>query len=358
MFADGYAQPTAADEARVSVFQRRYPDGRESEDWYVSWYVGSKQYKKKIGPNKRAAELFEKNIALKRVRGELLGIKDEQRVLFPALADEYLKWVKGRKATHTIEDETSAIHRFKKRFTGSAGKITTGDIERFLSDRLQTVGPARHNRDLSLLKVIFKKAVEWNYARTNPATPIRKLREPPGRVRFLTDEERTSLLAACPERLRTIVLIALNTGLRKSELLTLRWQDLDFKNRMLRVERSKNGERRDIPMTTIVHDLLREIPRRVDTPYVFANTDGAPQQYLKTTWNTAIRKAKLNDFTFHDLRHTFASTLIMNGVDIRTVQTLLGHKSIIMTMRYSHLSPQHLREAITKLNLDASPTGR
>ncbi len=333
----------------MSVFQRRYPDGRKSEDYYVSWYVGNKQYKKRIGPNKRAAELFEKDLALKRVRGELLGIKDEKRILFPALADEYLDWVKGRKAAHTIEDETSAISRFKKRFTGIAGKVTTGDLERFLSDRLQTVGPARHNRDLSLLKVIFKKAVEWNYCRTNPASNIRKLREPPGRVRFLTDEERTRLLSACPDRLRTIVLIALNTGLRKTELLTLRWQDLDFKNRMLRIEKTKNGERRDIPMTMLVHDLLRAIPRRVDTPYVFANPDGTPQQYLKTTWNTAVRKAKLEAFTFHDLRHTFASTLVMNGVDIRTVQTLLGHKSITMTMRYAHLSPTHLREAIAKL---------
>lgn len=284
------------------------------------------------------------------MRGELLGIKGEKRILFPALADEYLAWAKGRKATHTIEDERSAVRRFKERFTGSAGKITTGDIERFLSDRLQTVGPARHNRDLSLLKIIFKKAMEWNYARTNPASPIRKLREPPGRVRFLTDEERDALLTACPERLRTIVLIALNTGLRKTELLTLRWKDLDFKNRMLRIERTKNGERRDIPMTQVVHNILRAIPRRVDAPYVFASSDGTPQQYLKTTWNTAIRKAKLDDFTFHDLRHTFASTLIMSGVDIRTVQTLLGHKSITMTMRYSHLSPNHLRLAIGVLD--------
>jgi len=101
-------------------------------------------------------------------------------------------------------------------------------------------------------------------------------------------------------------------------------------------------------MTTLVHDLLRAIPRRVDTPYVFANPDGTPQQYLKTTWNTAVRKAKLDDFTFHDLRHTFASTLVMNGVDIRSVQTLLGHKSMTMTMRYAHLSPNHLRDAIER----------
>ena len=334
----------------MSVYQRRYPDGRASKDWYVSWYVGAKQFKKRIGPNKRAAERFANDLDLKRVRGELLGITDLTPIRIADLVAKYTTWSEGRKAAHTLEDEQSVLCRLRARFGDTlAGKIARTDLDAYLSDRLTTVGPARHNRDLSLLKTLFRKAVEWDYARTNPAASMRKLREPPGRVRFLTDDERSRLLTACPDRLRTIVLLALNTGLRKGELLSLRWQDVDVKNRLLRIERSKNGDRRDIPMNQTVHDLLRAIPRRVDTPYLFANTDGAPQQYLKTTWNTAIRKAKLEDFTFHDLRHTFASTLVMNGVDIRTVQTLLGHKSITMTMRYSHLSPQHLREAMTQL---------
>ncbi|MFI5298801.1 MAG: tyrosine-type recombinase/integrase [Polyangiales bacterium] len=342
----------------MSVYQRVYADKRVSEDWYVSWYVGNKQYKKRIGPNKRAAELYEKDIDLKRVRGELLGIKEERRILFPALADEYLAWARPRKAKHTVEDEESAIRRFKIRFTGIASKIIRSDIERFLSDRLTTdkIGPCRHNKDLKFLRLIFTKAQEWGYSRRNPTLGIKRLKEPPGRVRFLTTEERDALLAACPERLRTIVLIALNTGLRKSELLTLRWHDLDFKNRMIRVERSKNGERRDVPMTGTVHDLFQRIPRRVDTAYVFANPDGTPQADTKTAWGNALRRSGIQDFTFHDLRHTFASNLVMNGVDIRTVQTLLGHKDITMTMRYAHLSPEHLRDAISVLDENPVPS--
>lgn len=348
MFCDDCTERTAS--LGLKVYQRTYADGRKSTAWYVSWYVGTKQFKKRIGTNKRAAELFAKDLELKRVRGELLGIKEEKRILFPALADEYLAWARGRKAPHTVEDEASAIGRCKQAFTGIAGKITTSEIEAFFTTRLKTVGPARHNRDLSLLKVLFKKAVEWGYARANPAVPIKKLREPPGRIRFLTDEERDRLLNACPDRLRTIVLLALNTGLRKSELLHLRWQDIDLQHRLLHVERSKNGERRDLPMTQTVLDLLRAMPRRVDTPYLFANDEGKPQESLKTTWKTAVTKAAVDDFTFHDLRHTFASTLIMHGVDIRTVQILLGHKTITMTVRYSHLSPNHLRAAVEVLD--------
>src|SRR5215471_9123290 len=124
----------------MAVYKRKYPDGRLSEDWYVSWYVGGRQFKKKIGPNKRAATLFANDIELKRVRGELLGIREEKKILFPDLTKRYLEWAKNRKAKHTIEDETSAANRFKARFTGIASKITRLEIETYLSDRLNDDG--------------------------------------------------------------------------------------------------------------------------------------------------------------------------------------------------------------------------
>jgi integrase len=338
----------------VAIYQRRYdkklyPEGRKSEDWYVSWYVGPKQYRKRIGPNKREAELFLKDIELKRVRGELLGIHDVKRIPFETLAKEYLVWAKGRKAKHTIEAEESSIGRFKVAFPGVAAAISRDQVERFLSGRLVTVGPATHNRDLSILRVIFRKATEWGYCRRSPAEGIKKLQEPPGRVRFLSPEERTALLDACSADLRNIVEVAVDSGLRKSELLSLRWQDVDAKNRMVRVEHSKNGERRDIPMTDRVAEIFQSIPKRVDSPFVFANPDGVARIDVKTAWATAVDKAKIEDLHFHDLRHTFASYLVMGGVDLRTVQTLLGHKDIHMTVRYSHLSPAHLRDAIAVL---------
>ena len=118
---------------------------------------------------------------------------------------------------------------------------------------------------------------------------------------------------------------------------------------MLRVERSKNGDRRGVPVSDRVFEIFQEIPRRVDTPYVFANPDGSPQADLKTAWGRALRLSGVTNFHLHDLRHSFASNLVMAGVDIRSVQTLLGHRDITMTMRYAHLSPAHLRDAISKL---------
>ena len=335
----------------MGLYKRRYPDGRESEDWFVSWYVGGRQFKKKIGPNKRAAELYLKDIELKRVRGELLGIREVKRILFKDLADKYLEWAKARKTKRTVLDEESAIRRFKAHFTGLASSVTRRDIESYLSERLSEgkLGPCRHNKELKFLRLIFKKAMEWNYCRRNPAEGIRSLKEPPGRVRFLSEDERDKLLAACSPRLRQIVEIALNAGLRKGELLSLRWDNLDLRNRLIRIEESKNGERRDVPMTDRVFEILKVLPRRLDSPYLFPNPDGTAPESVSTAWYNALDRSGIENFHFHDLRHTFASWLVMGGADIRSVQTLLGHKDISMTMRYSHLSPAHLRDAISVL---------
>jgi integrase len=342
----------------MAVYRRKYPDGRLSEDWYVSWYVGGRQFKKKIGPNKRAATMFANDIELKRVRGELLGIREEKKILFPDLAAKYLEWARNRKAKHTVEDETSAINRFKARFTGLASKITRDEVEAYLSGRLNGdgLGPCRHNKELKYLRQILGKAVEWGYCRRNVTDGIRRLKEPPGRVRYLTEEEGTALLGACSPRLRQLVEIALETGLRKGELLSLRWENVDLRNRMVRVEHSKNGDRRDVPMTERVQEILQAIPRRLDTPYLFAAPDGRPQADLKKAWGNAVRRSGIKNFTFHDLRHTFASYLVMGGADLRSVQTLLGHKDITMTTRYAHLSPAHLREAISVLGRMAPRT--
>src|SRR5450432_3521679 len=170
----------------MAVYKRIYPDGRTSNDWYVSWYIGGRQFKKKIGPNKRAAEMYLNDIELKRVRGELLGIREEKRILFPALADKYSEWAKPRKSTHRIEDESYVVERLKVRFTELASKVTRADVEGYLSERLKTVGPARFNLDLQVIRAIFSKAQEWGYCRRSPAEGIRRMKEPPGRVRFLT----------------------------------------------------------------------------------------------------------------------------------------------------------------------------
>jgi integrase len=196
-------------------------------------------------------------------------------------------------------------------------------------------------------------AMKWGKANENPVKHVRLFREDNGRTRFLTEEEEVRLLVHCGPYLRPIVIAALHTGFRKSELLSLRWKHIDFQHQLVTAEAAyaKNGETRSIPMTVLLTETLQAIRIHGDpTAYVFLTHEGMPYRDISTAFTTAIRRAALLDFTFHDLRHTFASRLVMAGVDLTTVKELMGHKTIAMTLRYAHLAPGHKRAAITVLD--------
>ena len=160
------------------------------------------------------------------------------------------------------------------------------------------------------------------------------------------------MLAQCKEPLKPLVVTALHTGFRKSELLAHTWEDIDFERRIVTVRAAyaKNGESRSVPINDVLHATLEEV--RIKTQGegpVFRSRAGTPYRSFRTAFQRAVRLAAISDFTFHDLRHTFASRLAMAGVDLPTVKELMGHKDIAMTLRYTHLSSGHKLEAISKL---------
>lgn len=170
-------------------------------------------------------------------------------------------------------------------------------------------------------------------------------------MRYLSDEEEERLMKALPtDADRQRVTVLLHTGFRRSELLGLRWKDVDFKAGVLTIPKSKNGEARHVPMTTTVRSILSHLPRPLDSiVLVFPNTEGNRDlRWAQKTVPAAFRKAKIDDFRFHDLRHTFASRLAMEGVDLLTLKELGGWKSLPMVQRYAHLSPSHRRTAIER----------
>ena len=183
------------------------------------------------------------------------------------------------------------------------------------------------------------------------------LKEPPGRLRYLRPEEVESLLKVCPDHLRPIVLTALNTGMRKSEILRLRWSEVDLENRKITVTQAKNNETRVIPINQTLYQELSILPRNPKSDYVFTSGRGCPFGDIKKSFSSALKRAGIEDFRFHDLRHTFGSHLVMQGVDLRTVQQVMGHKEIKMTMRYSHLTPEYVHEAMERLDNVWTPYG-
>ncbi len=216
--------------------------------------------------------------------------------------------------------------------------------------------PGTVNQYLRTLSHAFSVAMrEWGWLETNPLRRVQYLQEPRGRVRFLNDTERPRLLAACeasPNRmLYPVVMLALATGARKRELLSLTWQQLDFGRALMTLDDTKNSEPRSIPITGQALDVIRTHAKviRLDTPLVFPRADGRRPMDIRHAWYRALREAEIDDFRFHDLRHSTASYLAMNGASLVEIADVLGHKTLAMVKRYAHLSEGHTRSVLDRM---------
>jgi integrase len=282
---------------------------------------------------------------------EVVKIKNHT---FNELAQEYEKWAARQRSFHTKQGFINAL---KKRFGHyPLRRFNSMMLEQYQTEKMQRNRPATVNRHLATIKHMFTKAVEWNMVEEDVLKRIRKvklLQENNRRLRYLTQEECQALINGCDAHARPIVIMALNTGMRKGEILNLKWENIDLKNGfiLLNQEQTKNGERKEIPINSTLREALLKITRRLDIPYVFFNpkTD-KPYDNIVKSFYTAMKRAGIRDFRVHDLRHTFASHLVMAGVDLTTVRELLGHKTLTMTLRYSHLAPSHKVRAVDILD--------
>jgi integrase len=234
--------------------------------------------------------------------------------------------------------------------------ITPARIVEYRDKLARTRENSTVRRYLAVLSHAFTVAVEWQWVYENPVSKVRKPKEPRGRVRFLTDDERERLFAACKvsrnQYLYLIVVLAISTGARRGELLSLRWPDVDLKRCTLTFQETKNGERRAVPCTGHALDLLKQHAegKRLDISLVFPNATGKKPLSIKDAFANSVQRAGIADFRFHDLRHTFASYLAMQGASLLDIATILGHKTLQMVQRYAHLSEAHTRQVVARMN--------
>lgn len=217
------------------------------------------------------------------------------------------------------------------------------------------------NRPLAALRHLLQLAYEQQWAPLSSVQKIRLEKEPEGRIRWLEPDEEQRLLEASrasrTKGLATIVQIAMETGLRKGELLGLTWERVDLSRGVIRLEGrahgesggTKSGKRREVPMRQVVYDLLAALPEP-RTGRIWR------QSNIRTAFGSAVEAARLEDFHFHDLRHHFASWYIMRGGSLPSLQQILGHADLKMTLRYAHLAPEHLRSEIAKTERPVAPT--
>ncbi|MHB1681176.1 MAG: tyrosine-type recombinase/integrase [bacterium] len=283
-------------------------------------------------------------------------IKQEpiKQITFKELAIQYLEWVNGRQKSYNVKKYIVPI--LVKKFDNKKLSDFNGIlIENLQSDYLKNdFKPAYINKIITILKHMFSKALDWEYINDDILIKIRKAKAIKGeikRLRYLSDGEIETLISNCDSYLKPIVIAALNTGMRKSEILYLTWDRVDLKNRIILLDITKNGERREIPINDTLFNVLSGMIRNIKVDYVFYNPATLKPYYtIQSAFERALKKAHIIDFHFHDLRHTFASRLVMNGVDLTTIKELLGHKDIKMTLRYSHLSQAHIKQAISTLD--------
>jgi len=205
------------------------------------------------------------------------------------------------------------------------------------------------NREIEALRHMLAKAVEWEMMEENPFDKLKDIyyQENNQRLRFLDEREIVRLLDACRAHLRPIVICALNTGMRLSEILTLRWEQI--RGEFIYLTKTKAKRARQIPINADLQELFNSMKTRHIKGYVFCKKNGERYKDINGAFKSALRKAKIEDFHFHDLRHTFASHWVMRNGSLRGLQTILGHSSLAMTMRYSHLSKEFQKEEIRLL---------
>ena len=273
---------------------------------------------------------------------------------FGQVVEDYLVYKEQRGKRSVREDRRILKTRWVP-YVGAETPIAelTGDrIARYERDRTDVSSYTVAN-ELSVLRHLLRLARRWGYIKELPEVILPE--KPTGRRRYLTEDEIARLLAAGAGSrnpyLETIIVIALNAGMRKGEILGLEWERVDFARGVLVLHQTKNGEPREVPMNQAVYEALTAIaPQAGREGPIFRKRSGATWGQIRTAFTSALKKAGIADFRFHDLRHTCASHLVMSGASLKDVQEILGHKDFRMTLRYSHLSPAHLRKAVALLD--------
>ncbi len=284
----------------------------------------------------------------------MLGYVPPGKETFAEIAPRYLKHQKARLTERAYERTRGVVEGQLKAAFGTIklANIRRADVQRYATERSSKVAPGSVVKELNILKHLCHLAVEWELIPHNPAQGMKMPRVPAGRVRYLQPSELHAALEACPKWLQPVAGLLAFTGMRRSEVLGLRWLDVDRKGERIMLRQTKNGDGRIVWLNTLACQVLDSIPMGEARPtdLVFPASGEVSPENVSLAFLRACRKVGIADFRLHDLRHTAASWLRMSGADLQDVAELLGHRDLRMTKRYSHLSPAHLSAAVKRLD--------
>ncbi len=351
----------------ATVFKRKYDTG--GVVWNANFTVRGKRYRERLeAQNKEQAKKMARKLEEDVINEKFDLVDKHKEVTLEELCEQYINFVKDLKRSwkRDVVSLKNVLNMLidNKRFSEYyISNITPFHIQKYQIQRKREVEAnydrkgiqkedwnlASVNRELSCLKHMFYLAMEWEMIGKNPVVSksIKYFPEKQ-RERLLTEEEMINLLNACNDKVKTIVLIALNCGLRKSEILNLKWKNVDLISRKIYITLTKTDKDRFVPVNNFLFNIVNSLPR--ESEYVFpGRTPSKPTVCFKKSFRNSVEEAGITGFRFHDLRHQFCSLLAMNGVDETTIGELVGHSKKTITSRYSHSTWQKKVEAVEKI---------
>lgn len=330
---------------------------KRGNSWYINFFVNGRRHRESVGPNKQLAREILAKRRVQAKEGLVFDIKKDKVTTFEEMASDFLVYSKNNKRSYLRD--TQLIANLKRFFNSKRlNDISISQIEAYKSQRLgnsekkfeKTAKPATINRELACLKAMFNWAIKSKKASANPVRDVKFYRENNTIVRYLTAEEMKRLIDSCPVHFKPVVITALTTGMRLNEILTLKWVNLDLNTRIIHVEHTKSGKSRRIPVCDYLLETFQKCRVWTDGEHVFCNEKKKPYtENIRNMFLWILKKARIENFRFHDLRHTAASHMVMAGINLLTVKEILGHAKLDMTLRYAHLSPDYMKAAVEVL---------
>jgi integrase len=348
---------------------------QHGEVWISDFWCNGARYKKSWGAiSKTVAREKERKLRTEILEGK--HALKSKRILFETFAEKYLKFARTENKPKTAKRKEVSLNMLRPHFAGkSLGSINAWALEQYKKARKEEGrAPGTINRDIDCIKNMMKKAVEWDYLSRNPLHDVKRLKEENQRMWALTPEEQDKLLQACEKStqrgtkqdklfakyLRDLVLVALKTGMRESEIFNIRKGDVHLQERYIQISESKTGEGRCVPINDSLRDLLDRRLQDRRSEYLFCNSRGEKLTVLTNAFWNAVKEAglirvdakigKSFRFRFHDLRHSVGSRLGMAGKDLKTIMEIMGHKTTKMAMWYQHPASSHKLDVVKILD--------
>jgi integrase len=329
---------------RDGVFQRKDRSG-----WWVSYVDASgKRKKEKVTAYTRTQAMTALSQIKTRIEREsILGVKPASEITTADLLKRFKTHQKAHLRPTTFVRLDGILETLKAALPALAKEITRRTVADYILERSETVSAGTVAKEFATLRHALQLAVEWELLIVNPAQGAKRPKQSEGRTRYLSPTEFKAALEAAPDWMRGPMALAAFTGMRRGEILGLCWKDVDLDGQRVYLTETKNGTLRVLTLNQLAVQVLQSLPVGEPAQLVFPEVNAA---HLSVYTRRVFASVGIEDASFHSLRHTAASWLVMEGVDLYAVGRILGHKTPRMTQRYAHLSPGYMAAAVNKLD--------